>query len=1308
MPIPIPASTSHQRKARSTLEEMRGSYPITESPSDFTPVSMPVPLVNTASLSDISLDSLGFVAAQVRDAQPPFSRVEKTLDRGGDMLDGMLPNGGVTTDMTETVQALKSGISTFMHDISWLMRVLDEVAKIHPFVAAPILAFKAVYSMERTRQENDKRIISLYVAMKDMIAVLVELRGIEDSKRVGPDGMTIEARMQGLAREAAGAIKECANACDTYTKKKLVVKVLKGPIWEGKLAEYVARFHDLKLEFHFALTAHTAKAVDGVKVTVDAVHETLSEHTKILHAMFRDLRPQEEAFIEAKIGERGGSERVQESDRLLQELLEYEHNIQASRHKGIVRMSSSMSMLPDPNDPKLRPEISERTMQDSTVFLKDLKDDLDEDWKTAVDKNMTVFQRKYDLHERQVKELSVVIHEENNRTIRELSIGPHDMINDEEIKEIWREMRWRRNVDANRFATTLRDHFKEKMGSVYGPPEAPTSSTRRDEWTNEFIELLYLQRIKEAFDEDGSGYVTVREVNKFTDMQPVSLGWSLRHWLSYCTVGWQLAATRYRENIRRVFALMFDMRDRILPENRSLVDDYLYKIWVDAAKIFESLRPAKPVLGNYEHKFQDYVKHEEDRIMRNLEGIKYNVDALDTVAAVVGPGRLENHIFALLFLLLRHDLALFRVAQERSCPQLDQCFAVSANSLLQVYEAFNMRYSYLSTLLVHNSLEVGSNIKRFACELFEYYHAEGPMWKAIHVQIALDDETIELHAPDDLAIAMSIDTSESPAPISSPVRALSVSRELPSSSSEDVLPPLAALLGEWNGFVYSRVEYPLFLMTSFVAYPSTMSIYDFEARGMHYGASYRLYGTCGDVDGHIRVTFSIHYSLEFRSKYFSGYLMDNMTITGTEGWASDPSTHQYRFVLKRIPATYLCFRPPPVQFRRDRVKALWRFACSAALHIARTRLWSWSLFAQRRRTRRSLIEYDIRNYTSYGRPLDAEERARWTLQRGSITAVDASFYRYIRDKELRLVPTHPGAVCGGCKYQIRGARIICIDCLPTNGDYSKSLDFCDDQRCLATRIKGREFPRSPHSTAHELLKVRSTQHVRDMYWLEELARRSLAVARRTLNHSVASASFDDDDDLYLDEENPTAPDIDPEQYSKPKSPAASPVLRAFSRRGRRPPPRRKLSHSAVSCHTCSISIDAAMGCWFCAYCFEDGHRVFLCDACEAGTLLACTSCAKPYRQPSWYHGTAAADPLVCSKCALLSAPKTPVAPGARHTYTHGLVRCKPSSDTVHSLVAMPQADPGAEMRQQFDLLDQRMVRLMQMVETALATAAPRL
>ena len=37
-----------------------------------------------------------------------------------------------------------------------------------------VLAFKTVYKMEMTRRDNDKRIVALYVTMKDMIAVLVQ------------------------------------------------------------------------------------------------------------------------------------------------------------------------------------------------------------------------------------------------------------------------------------------------------------------------------------------------------------------------------------------------------------------------------------------------------------------------------------------------------------------------------------------------------------------------------------------------------------------------------------------------------------------------------------------------------------------------------------------------------------------------------------------------------------------------------------------------------------------------------------------------------------------------------------------------------------------------------------------------------------------------------------------------------------------------------------------------------------------------------------------------------------------------------
>lgn len=145
--------------------------------------------------------------------------------------------------------------------------------------------------MERTRQENDKRIIALYVAMKDMIRVLVQLvstsaclinllkcreyrlRSIKDPQHSGPDGVTIEGRLQSLVKQAAEDIKTCANACDTYSKKRLLVKVLKGPIWEARLAEHVARFHQLKKELKFALSVHTATTTEEMKHTLNTQND---------------------------------------------------------------------------------------------------------------------------------------------------------------------------------------------------------------------------------------------------------------------------------------------------------------------------------------------------------------------------------------------------------------------------------------------------------------------------------------------------------------------------------------------------------------------------------------------------------------------------------------------------------------------------------------------------------------------------------------------------------------------------------------------------------------------------------------------------------------------------------------------------------------------------------------------------------------------------------------------------------------------------------------------------------------------------
>ena len=118
--------------------------------------------------------------------------------------------------------------------------------------AVAVLAFKAVYTLETKRRENDKRVLALYVEyvasnfdrhfrltnsrMKDMMTVLVQcdstlstrtcfpdwptsrLKDISDPKQIAPDGQTIEGRLQKLCESVADDIKKCANACDTYLK----------------------------------------------------------------------------------------------------------------------------------------------------------------------------------------------------------------------------------------------------------------------------------------------------------------------------------------------------------------------------------------------------------------------------------------------------------------------------------------------------------------------------------------------------------------------------------------------------------------------------------------------------------------------------------------------------------------------------------------------------------------------------------------------------------------------------------------------------------------------------------------------------------------------------------------------------------------------------------------------------------------------------------------------------------------------------------------------------------------------------------
>ena len=87
-----------------------------------------------------------------------------------------------SADTPQIAEDIRNGTNTLMDVVPSLIKALDEVAKVHPFICgtqflfgpvlrAPsnmshkvaVLAFKAVYTLETKRRENDRRILALYV-----------------------------------------------------------------------------------------------------------------------------------------------------------------------------------------------------------------------------------------------------------------------------------------------------------------------------------------------------------------------------------------------------------------------------------------------------------------------------------------------------------------------------------------------------------------------------------------------------------------------------------------------------------------------------------------------------------------------------------------------------------------------------------------------------------------------------------------------------------------------------------------------------------------------------------------------------------------------------------------------------------------------------------------------------------------------------------------------------------------------------------------------------------------------------------------
>jgi hypothetical protein len=194
-------------------------------------------------------------------------------------------------------------------------------------------------------------------------------------------------------------IRPCANACDTYSKKKLVgqfrdfilvtlpadwraVKVLKGPIWEGRLVKFCGLFTQRRSEFEFALSIHTALGVEAANKTLGDVEKTTREmdaKMDLMLKMFQQFASPEQKDIMKVVESRGGLKACQENDKVLKELTELEHQGNQAPGGGLSGKSN----------------------------LEELKEDLHLDPDAAMEKNSIIFGRKLEVQKRQIVYVSI-------------------------------------------------------------------------------------------------------------------------------------------------------------------------------------------------------------------------------------------------------------------------------------------------------------------------------------------------------------------------------------------------------------------------------------------------------------------------------------------------------------------------------------------------------------------------------------------------------------------------------------------------------------------------------------------------------------------------------------------------------------------------------------------------------------------------------------------------------------------------------------------------------------------------------------
>ncbi|KAJ7617951.1 hypothetical protein FB45DRAFT_932998 [Roridomyces roridus] len=969
------------------------------------------------------------------------------------------------------VKSIENTISTFVETSAVVMKGLDALGQLHPFVGVVVLAFKLVITLDITRRQNNKKVLAVKIQMQELMCILFQLRHMRDPEEKGPDGTTLSDRFASLMQAIAKDITACGSACDVYMKKSFLAKTLKSKIYESRLAGYVTLFATHKRDIEFALSMHTALGVDLVNKKLDGQDEHFQVIEETMEAIFRKLDTPRERDVQKIIDDNGGPKACCDNDSTLQEL------VLKSGEGGDIASARRL-------------------------VAKELSEDVDELFR----RNGELFDRKL---EAQNKQLADTISVTGEHIITVLSGGAHDKILDPDMQAIWKDQGWRSSVKARHFVLALNDYYTDELSKLDHAKAAPTPTSpvfsdagaMDDRWALAYINVTHLQHILEAVDDDGTGYVSIKEANDFATSRPE--GWSLLSWVAFWAAGWHATVTWYKNRIYVLLNAMLSLVRRVKSGNRQAADKYLYGSAMARVELLLRSTRSAPETAYDDLRLtkvaDDFQEAEEKKLKDKLEGLVYELDDVDTIRLLTGPRRIERYLFPLLHLLLRRHYDIIRLAHLHILH--DSEWDVMSASLTAVFKAVDERVANIEAIFKATSADVHDRLRHFAFGMFALsYGNPEPVPKnnslcTFEVEDGYDeeDEDIGPESDDDEAKTKSVLAKTNAGILRHPMQdapqgMYDFETRHPIPSTTDPLD------GVWVGQIQVKEK-----EKDVMVYEGTITMVLSRVGDTLKGGAENylgVLGVTGTVDGK-KVAFKITWPDGFAVQCTGSYSEERDMIVGewvdaddedrdsdsesgsdsdsdsANSATEDVATTTWPVIFTRVPAEVFRFRYTEAQFATNRVQARWGFAVAAVVEQVRRDSCSWAFLKKRFTERRRYMELETRDIATWGkyspwRALTPDERSELYRLRADLCSCDGRFYRALTWFEMRKAIDFE-STCDFCHRNIRETWLFCLQCMEPQ--YKDNIDLC--VQCIDKPATRDQFV---HAPSHVLVKVRRRLH----------------------------------------------------------------------------------------------------------------------------------------------------------------------------------------------------------------------------------------